>query len=276
MADKYLQLSCDVVDGVRVQLENEELVVKLNGSQCKVLMMKLVQTVKGADVASVPHKGRVYQQSCKAVLQELYRVVKDAEAIIHSCCDENWVQAAIVLVNIDEVFVDVLFRLDWCTSALGIVIQRAKSGPSSELQHVSKDIQALLQVVRALAKMQEMQDAKIRQMLRGHAREDRTTLRRRLDGLQKGRGAPVEQEIVAMLLKFTDPAANELQDEILASSGLSGRIAAIARTGSWIAAASIAVASRLSLSAALGLGVAVAGVLGVGTAIAQAFYRFVD
>jgi serine/threonine protein kinase len=249
-----------VVDGLRVQLENEELVVKLNGSQCKVLMMKLVQTVKGANVASVPHKGRVYRQSCKAVLQELYRVVKDAEAIIRDCCDKNWVQAAIRLVNMDEVFVDVLFRLDWCTSALGIVIQRGKSGPSSELQHVSKNIQAFGQVEQARAKMQE-----IRQMLRGHAREDRTTLRRRLDGLQKGRGAPVEQEIVAMLLKFTDPAANNLLDEMpLASSLLLGTMA---RTVSWTAAASHAVFS--------GLGGAVAEVLAVVTAIALPFYRLV-
>jgi hypothetical protein len=162
MADKYLQLSRDVVDGVRVQLENEELVVKLNNSQCEVLMIKLVQTAKEiiANVASVPHKGRVYQQSCKAVLQELYRVVKDAEAIIHACCDENCVQAAIIPVNNDEVFVDILFRLDWCTSVLGIVVQRAKSGPSSELQHISKNIQAFGQVEQARAKMEKSRPRK--------------------------------------------------------------------------------------------------------------------
>jgi hypothetical protein len=270
MADKYLQLSRDVVDGVRVQRENEELVVKLNDSQCELLMMELVQTVKEiiTNVASVPHKGRVYQQSCKAVLQELYRVVKDAEAIIHACCDENWVQAAIILVNIDEVFVDVLFRLDWCTSALGFVIQCAKSGRSSELQHVSKNIQAFGQAEQARAKMEG-----IRQMLSGHALEDRTTLRRRLQGLQKATGAPDEQEMVAKLLKFTDPAANMLQDEMaLASSRLSVMKGAI--TGPWIAAATMGVVSGMGVAVANYVA-AVRADLAVGTWIAP-FYRLVD
>jgi len=265
MADKYLQLSRDVVDGVCVQRKNEELVVKLNDSQCEVLMRELVQTVKEiiAKVASVPHQGRVYHQSCKAVLQELYRVAKDAEAIIHACCDENWVQAAIILVDIDEAFVDVIFRLDWCTSALGIVIERAKSGPSSELQHVSKNIQAFGQVEQARAKMQE-----IREMLRGHALEDRTTLRRRLQGLQKVTGAPDEQEIVAKLLNFTDPAPNMLQDEMALASSPIWRFSVTlgAIIGVCVAAATKAVPSSLG----------VAGVVASGTSIAERYYRFAD
>jgi len=254
MADKYLQLSRDVVDRVRVQRENKELVVKLNNSQCEVLMRELVQTVKEiiAKVASVPHKGRVYQQSCKAVLQEVYRVVKDAEAIIHACCDENWVQEAIILVNMDEVFVDILFRLDWCTSALGIVIQRAKSGPSSELQHVSKNIQALQQVHQARAKMEQ-----IRQILRLAALEDRTTLRRRLDGLQNGRRAPDEQKIVAKLLNFTDPAANMLQDEMaLASSPILPSSVRGAIIGLCIAAVAMDVAPALAGAVLATVGIA--------------------
>jgi N-formylglutamate amidohydrolase len=109
-------------------------------------MMEPVQTVMGkvANVASVPHKGRVYQQSCKAVLQELYRVVKDAEAIIHGCCDENWVQAAIIVVKIDEVFVDVLSDSTGVRQLLGSLFSRSKSGPSIALQHVSKNISKLL------------------------------------------------------------------------------------------------------------------------------------
>ncbi|KAH9573964.1 hypothetical protein CY35_01G029900 [Sphagnum magellanicum] len=267
MADKYLQLSRDVVDGVRVQIENEELVVTLNGFQCKVLMKELVQTVKEiiANVASVPHKGRVYQQSCRAVLQELYRVVKDAEAIIHACCDENWVQAAIILVNIDEVFVDVLFRLYLCTSALGIVIQSAKSGPSSELQHVSKNIQAVGQVV----KMQE-----IRQMLSGNALEDRRTLRRRLQGLQKGTGTPDEQEIVAKLLKFTDPAANMLQDEMgLASSLWSGTMGAM--MDPLIGAAAMGVAAACTATTGVAAAMGVASDLAEGTSSAPRSQRFI-
>jgi len=259
MADKYLQLSRDVVDRVRVQRENKELVVKLNNSQCEVLMRELVQTVKEiiAKVASVPHKGRVYQQSCKAVLQEVYRVVKDAEAIIHACCDENWVRPAIILVNNDEVFVDVLFRLDWCTSVLGIVIERAKSGPSSELQHISKNIQTFGQVEQARAKMEE-----IHQMLSKHVREDRETLRRRLQGLQKGTGAPDEQEIVAKFLMFTDTDGYMLKNETaFARDPMSEWMAAI--TDSSITAAT------MDVGVASGLGA-------VGTSIAQPFHRLFD
>jgi serine/threonine protein kinase len=265
MADKYLQLSWDVVLGVDVQIQKKRLVVKLNGSQCKVLMKELVQRLKeiSRNVASVPHKGRVYQQSCRAVLQELYRVVKDAEAIIHACCDENWVQAAIILVNMDEVFVDILFRLDWCTSALGIVIQRAKSGPSSELQSVSKNIQAFGQVEQARAKMEA-----IREMLCWHALDDRTTLRRRLQRLQKGTGAPDEQEIVAKLLNFTDPAANDWKEEM-----------ALVRSPTWrlpLTMGGIIVACVSAATTAVASSLGIAGVAAAETSIAERIQRFAD
>ncbi len=107
-------------------------------------------------------------------------------------------------------------------------------------------------------------------MLSGNAPEDRTTLRRRLQGLQKRTAAPYEQEIVAKLLKFTDPAANLLEAEMALASSRIWRLSVTmgAITGPWIAAAAMAVASGMAVAAVI------AG-LAVGTWIAQPFNRLV-
>jgi serine/threonine protein kinase len=97
------------------------------------------------------------------------------------------------LANSFEAFVDIVFKLDWCTAAVGIVFSNALT---SEVQHVGDNIDGFGEVECAL-KMEE-----IRSMLQQPASQDRDSLRRRLIEMQEDRRAKNKQEIVAYLLKL--------------------------------------------------------------------------
>jgi hypothetical protein len=202
MAHNYLQLSLDVVRAL-VGPENAQL-LQLNASQCGALKTKLLETARSIQdfVDSLsPILRRLYAKSWKTALQEFYRVVKDAEAIIDSCCDKNWVRAAIKLANNTEAFVDVIFKLDWCTAVLGNLSQDVIPG---EL-NLPKYCATLIAEVDQAGMMGE-----IERMLRVDAMDDRKNLRRRLGELQNGTEAlDVRQDIILHLLRITDPAAED-------------------------------------------------------------------
>ncbi|CAM6045642.1 unnamed protein product [Sphagnum compactum] len=204
MAHNYLQLSLDVVRAL-VGPENAQL-LQLNASQCGALKMKLLETATSIQdfVDSLsPIDRRLYEKSCKTALQEFYRVVKDAEAIIHSCCDKNWLQAAIKLANNTEAFVDVMFKLDWCTAVLGNLSRDVIPGEWS----LPKYGATLIAEVDQAGMMGEME-----RMLRVDAMDDRKNLRRRLGELQNGTEAvDLRQDIILHLLRITDPAGEDEQ-----------------------------------------------------------------
>jgi len=150
-----------------------------------------------------PEKQALFQQCCQgAAILELYRIVKHAEAIIHGCSTQDWLTAAIKLTNSFEAFVDIFFKLDWCTAVVDIVFSNALT---SELQHVGDIIDGFGETECAF-KMEE-----IRSLLQQPASQDRDSLRRRLTEMQEDTGAWNKQEIVAYLLKLvtTDPANME-------------------------------------------------------------------
>jgi len=150
-----------------------------------------------------PEKQALFQQCCQgASLLELYRIVKHVEAIIHGCSTQGWLTAAIKLTNSFEAFVDIFFKIDWCTAVVGIVSSNALT---SEVQHVGDNIDGFGKTECAL-KMEE-----IRSMLQQPVSQDRESLRTRLTEMQEDTGARNKQEIVAYLLKLltTDPANME-------------------------------------------------------------------
>jgi hypothetical protein len=150
-----------------------------------------------------PEKQALFQQRCRgAALLELYRIVKHAEAIIHGCSTQDWLKAAIKLANSFEAFVDIFFKLDWCTAVVGIVFSNALT---SEVQHVGDNIDGFGEAECAF-RMEE-----IRSLLEQPALQDRESLRKRLKEMQQDTGARNKQEIVAYLLKLvtTDPANME-------------------------------------------------------------------
>jgi hypothetical protein len=204
MAHNYLQLSLDVVRAL-VGPENAQL-LQLNASQCGALKTKLLETARSirdlVDFLS-PIDRRLYEKSCKTALQEFYLVVKDAEAIIHSCCDKNWLQAALKLANNTEAFVDVIFKLDWCTAVLGDLSQDVIPGEWVQPKYLA----TLIAEVDQAGMM-----GKIERMLRVDAMDDRKNLRRRLGELQNGTDAlDLRQDIILHLLRITDPAAEDEQ-----------------------------------------------------------------
>jgi hypothetical protein len=148
-----------------------------------------------------PEKQAVFLTCFKGVLLELYRVVKNAEEIIQGCCSQDWLKAAIKLANSVEVFADVFFKLDWCTSVVSIIFSDAMS--ATELEKVARNVEGF---------GEEEYDRKIEEIhsvLTEHALHDCESLRRRLNELHDKRSlAPDQQEIVANLLKLlaTDPA----------------------------------------------------------------------
>jgi serine/threonine protein kinase len=206
MPKNYLHLARDVVEALGRVENNQPL--QFNEIQCQLLKQKLQETVTSllsrVDKDSLPpEKQALFQHRCRgAALRELYRIVKHAEAIIHGCSTHDWLKAAIKLANSFEAFVDLFFKLDWCTAVVGIVFSNALT---SELQHVGDNIDGFGEAECAF-KMEE-----IRSLLQQPALQDRDSLRRRLTKMQQDTGARNKEEIVAYLLKLvsTDPANME-------------------------------------------------------------------
>jgi len=206
MPENYLHLTRDVVDAMGRAENNQPL--QFNEIQCRLLKQKLQNTVmpllSRVDKDSLPpEKQALFEQCCQgAALLELYRIVKRAEAIIHDCSTQDWLTAAIKLANSFEAFLDIFFKIDWCTAVVDIVFSNALT---SKLQHVGDNIDGFGEPECAF-KMEE-----IRSMLQQAASQDRDSLRRRLTEMQQDTGARNKQEIVAYLLKLvtTDPANME-------------------------------------------------------------------
>jgi len=129
MPENYLQLAGDVV-GALGRAENNQ-TLQFNEIQCRLLRQQLQETVtpllSRVDMDSLPaEKQALFQQCCQAAaLLELYRIVKHAEAIIHGYSTQDWLTAAIKLAHSFEAFVDIFFKLDWCTAVVGILFSNA-------------------------------------------------------------------------------------------------------------------------------------------------------
>jgi serine/threonine protein kinase len=186
--ENYLQLSRDVVDAL-VETEETQM-VQLNKGKCKLLKEKLLQTMRriGEDLDSLAcTELEIFTQRCKGALQQLYRTVKDTEAIIHSCCRPK---AAIKLTNINEACAHVLFKLDWCTAIC--LDGRLAVTASKPQQCVTKNIEGF----GADESKIKMKD--IRSILLGHLDSSETTLEPELSNNIQ----PVVKESVASLSKL--------------------------------------------------------------------------
>jgi serine/threonine protein kinase len=106
------------------------------------------------------------------------------------------------LANSFEAFVDIFFKIDWCTAVVGIVFSNALT---NQLQHAGDHIDGFGEA-ECTFKMEE-----IRSMLHQPASQDRDSLRSRLTEMQEDTGAPNKQDIVAYVLKLvtTDPVNTE-------------------------------------------------------------------
>ncbi|CAK9259951.1 unnamed protein product [Sphagnum jensenii] len=186
--ENYLQLSRDVVNAL-VETEGTQ-VVQLNKGQCKLLKEKLLQTMRriGEDLDSLAcTELAIFTQRCKGALQQLYRTVKDTEAIIHSCCRPK---AAIKLTNINEACAQVLFQLDWCTAIC--LDGRLAVTASKSQRYVTKNIEGFG------ADECKLKMKKIHSILLGHLDRSKTTLEPELSKKIQ----PAVKESVASLSKL--------------------------------------------------------------------------
>jgi serine/threonine protein kinase len=129
MTDDYFQLSLDVVQVlVRAQYDRP---VKLNEIQCKLLLEKLVETVSSVQVilgslAPAGDQASVSKPPCEAALLELYRIVINAAEIIHACCSQDWLKAAVKFASATKAFAKATFDLDWVTDVFRTILWDAR------------------------------------------------------------------------------------------------------------------------------------------------------
>jgi hypothetical protein len=91
--------------------------LQLHQLQCKQIASKLEET-------------QVYLQSqidcfpwhikCGVASQQLYLAVKKAEMLVAECCSEEWLQKALVLIEIKEHMVEIILDLQWWTDMVRI------------------------------------------------------------------------------------------------------------------------------------------------------------
>jgi hypothetical protein len=117
--------------------------LRLNQLQCKHIASKLEET-------------QVYLQSqidcfprhikCGVASQQLYLVVKKAEMLVAECCSEDWLQKALVPIEIKEHIVEILLDLQWWTDMVRIsAISELEEGMyTAQLHRADKTYEELL------------------------------------------------------------------------------------------------------------------------------------
>jgi hypothetical protein len=85
-------------------------VVPINELQCQYLLEKLCDTLKGAK-ACIQDASLQHVQELHDTLKILARLAKEAEKLVHDCCDAEWIQAAMIFGNAKEHFASLTFKL---------------------------------------------------------------------------------------------------------------------------------------------------------------------
>lgn len=131
----YLNLSLSSIKQTTVNGE----ILELNGNLCRFLVAALIETEKFlhqrinelSEPLEVGDKRR-------AVLLQLYYVVKQAETLVLKCCESQspaWPERALSLLGIKEDILDIVLHLRWWESILDIAIAatRAASSPQTSV-----------------------------------------------------------------------------------------------------------------------------------------------
>jgi hypothetical protein len=84
--------------------------VAINQLQCQYLLEKLSDTVKGTN-ACIQDASLQRVQELHGTLKSLAQLVKEAEKLVHDCCDAEWIQAAMIFANAKEHFASLTFKL---------------------------------------------------------------------------------------------------------------------------------------------------------------------
>jgi hypothetical protein len=84
--------------------------VAINELQCQYLLEKFCATLVGAK-ACIQDASLQHVQESHDTLKSLARLAKEAEKLVHDCCDPEWIQAAMIFANAKEHFASLTFKL---------------------------------------------------------------------------------------------------------------------------------------------------------------------
>jgi hypothetical protein len=115
---RYLELAANSLMHIQILISPESAnVVPISELQCQYLLGKLCDTLNGAK-ACIQDASLQHDQESRDTLKSLAQLAKEAEKLVHDCCDAKWIQAAMIFANAKEHFASLTFKLRLCMELL--------------------------------------------------------------------------------------------------------------------------------------------------------------
>jgi hypothetical protein len=107
----YLELAVNSLMHIQILISSESAnPVPINELQCQYLLGKLFDTLTDAK-ACIQDASLQGVRESHDTLKSLARLAKEAEKLVHDCCDAEWIQAAMIFGNAKEHFASLTFKL---------------------------------------------------------------------------------------------------------------------------------------------------------------------
>ncbi len=104
-------------DDIMFNWNSKKQFLRLNQLQCKHIASKLEETQVSlqSQIDCFP-----WHIKCGVASQQLYLAVKKAEMLVAECCSEEWLQKALLFIEIKEHIVEIILDLQWWTDMVRI------------------------------------------------------------------------------------------------------------------------------------------------------------
>jgi hypothetical protein len=112
VSSQYLDLAANSLKDVQILISPQSVnpIPMINELQCQYLLEKFCDTLTGAK-ACIQDASLQHIQESHDTLKSLARLAKEAEKLVHDCCDAEWIQAAMIFANAKEHFASLTFKL---------------------------------------------------------------------------------------------------------------------------------------------------------------------
>lgn len=123
MTPDFLEFAADSGEIVTEMCNSRSCPLQIHEHQCRHLSERLTQAVKDAK-EHVSHnenhacRSVIRNPQCQEACKNIYLVAKDIERLVTDCCKAQWLQAAVVLVDVTERTSRLLYNLDLYTALL--------------------------------------------------------------------------------------------------------------------------------------------------------------
>jgi tRNA A-37 threonylcarbamoyl transferase component Bud32 len=117
IAPDFLEIAADSGENVTKMCNSRSCPLQIHERQCRYLSERLAQAVKDAKehVRHTENHARrsvIRNPQCQEACKNIYYVAKDIERLVIDCCKAQWLQAAVVLVDVTERTSKLLYNLD--------------------------------------------------------------------------------------------------------------------------------------------------------------------